>query len=225
MVRRCGHALLPNRGDYSARSCHSAHEPHRVCSVRQARTVHYGGAFFGRGEGERQQDVGKFCRVQQPVASVRCIKLHTIPCGQVSGALPCMSAPALPCLSIMTSSAAVTFANPSPQVLEGGLRSSTCSFSCSPRSRVLLLKLSCCLRPLVVTFAVAARSPRGHGGCSSRAPFLAGVLASTRPTAECAARDQTRSIADFGTIHALTRAFRPRGSALSAISFDPGERL
>ena len=134
-----------------------------------------------------------------------------------------MQQPPATFLSMITFSAPVSFANPSPQVLEGGIRSSTRSFCCSPRSRLLLLELSCCLRPTVVTFAVTARSPRGHGGCSSRAPFLAGVLASTRPTAECAARDQTRSIADFGPIHALTRAFRPRGSALSAISFEPGD--
>lgn len=109
-------------------------------------------------------------------------------------ASPACALPALPCLSIITSSAAVTFADPSPQMLEGGLRSSTRSFGCSPRSPVLLFELYHCLRPLMASSAVAARSPRGHGGCPLRAPSPAGTLASTGPAAGCAARDQTRCL-------------------------------
>ena len=65
LVRRCGHALRPNRGDYSARCCHSPYEPHRVCSVRQACTIQLGRAFFGRGEGERQSVPLELCVGEQ----------------------------------------------------------------------------------------------------------------------------------------------------------------
>ena len=178
---------------------HSAYEPHRVCSVRQARTVHYGRAFFGRGEGERQLVPLHFWFGKQ--ADTIGTRGHAFPPQPAASSTPSPSSmwrssssrlarepsshtqpPPMPCLAFLTRPHPVSLAD---------IRSSTRSFSCSPRSRVLLLKLSCCLRPLVVTFAVTARSPRGHGGCSSRAPSPAGAMASTGSTAGCAARDQT----------------------------------
>ena len=77
--------------------------------------------------------------------------------------------------------------------------------------------------PSCVTVAVAARSPRGHGACPLRVPSPAGTLASSRPTAGCAARDQTRPTADFGPIHALTTPLR-RGRASARDVLRAGDR-
>ena len=142
------------------------YEPQRVCSVRQACTVHLGRAFFGRGEGERQlvplevradHNMLATDRWGRPFSRQRPARSRSSPWSLATGSgpgaapncIPVRAPPTLPSLSMITYSAPVIFADPSPQVIEGGLRSSTRSFSCSPRSRVLLLKLSCCLRPLV----------------------------------------------------------------------------
>ena len=155
----------PEPRAYSARCCHSPYEPHRVRSVRQARTVHLGRAFFGRGEGERHPgplEVRSVCKSVMFVcwgrffSRQRAARSRSSPWALLTGSgpgaapncIPVRAPPPLPSLSMITSSAPVSFADPSPQVLEGDLRSSARAFGRSPRSRFLLLELSHCSRPL-----------------------------------------------------------------------------